>query len=312
MIILKALNRLHGLPGPTAVAIGNFDGLHLGHQAILRLLVERAAASHLLSLVLTFSPHPEKILGGEKVRMIQTLAQRLAGLRRLGVGAVLVASFDRTFSRMTSRQFFEDILLSRLQAKEIIIGLDFRFGLNRQGDVEELRRLGAERDVSVHSVPPVQVGGKTVSSSLIRSLLEGGDVEEARLLLGRPYEIEGKVGPGSARGKSLGFPTANILTKNEITPPGVFITEAVLGKEIFPSVTNIGFRPTFNQDFLQVEAFLFDFQQSIYGRRIRLRFLRKIRDEKKFASPELLVHQIRQDVEVAREYFENQGQRMRS
>ncbi len=312
MIILKGLNQLHGFPGPTAVAIGNFDGLHLGHQAILRLLVERAAASHLLSLVLTFSPHPEKILGGEKVLMIQTLAQRLAGLRRLGIEAVLVASFDRALSRMTSREFFEDILLSRLRAKEIIIGQDFRFGRNRQGNVEELRRLGADRDVGVHPVPPVQVGGKTVSSSLIRSLLEGGDVEEARRLLGRPYEIEGKVGPGSARGKSLGFPTANILTKNEITPPGVFVTEAVLGKEIFPSVTNIGFRPTFNQDFLQVEAFLFDFQRSIYGQRIRLRFLRKIRDEKKFATPELLVNQIRQDVEVAREYFENQGQRMRS
>lgn len=308
MLILRGLDRLPGLSRPTAVAIGNFDGLHLGHLAILRLLVEQARASDLLSLVLTFSPHPEKILGQEKVLMIQTLAQRLAGLKKFGLDVVLVAPFDRPFSRLTSREFFENILLSRLQAKEVVIGQDFRFGLNRQGDIEELRQLGAERGVRVHSVPPVLIGGRMVSSSLIRSLLERGDVEEAGHLLGRPYEIEGRVGPGSARGKSLGFPTANILTKNEITPPGVFVTEAVLGKKAFPSVTNIGFRPTFDQDSLQVEAFIFDFQRSIYGQRIRLRFWRKIRDEKKFASAELLVNQIRQDVEVAREYFENRDQ----
>ncbi len=312
MLILKGLDQASRLCGPTAISIGNFDGLHLGHQAILQRLVERASVRNLLSLVLTFSPHPEKVLGRKKIAMIQTLSQRLAGLEKLGVQAVLVAPFDRDFSRLTSQEFFKKILFSLLQAKEIVIGQDFRFGLHREGDVEKLRQLGAERGIAVHPVPPVKSGHQIVSSSLIRSLLLEGKVEKANRLLGHPYEIEGIIVPGSARGKRLGFPTANISTENEILPAGVFISETKLDKKTFSSVTNIGFRPTFGRDALQVETFIFNLDRSIYGRRVYLRLLQKIRDEKRFPTPEALVNQVRKDIEVARNYFQQRRESFES
>lgn len=307
MLILRGLDRASALASPTAVAIGNFDGLHLGHQAILRFLVERAKEAHLTSLVLTFSPHPEKILGRKKIAMIQTLDQRLAGLKKSGVQAVVVVPFDLAFSRLSSQEFFDEVLLSFLKAKEIVVGRDFRFGSDRRGDVEELCRLGSARGVVVHAVAPVRFRGQTVRSSLIRSLLWRGEVEKANLLLGHSYEIEGKIIPGSARGRRLGFPTANILTENEITPQGVFLTEAQLGRSVFPSVSNIGFRPTFGSDSLQIEAFLLNIGRSLYDQRILLRFLRKLREEKKFPTPQALILQVRRDIEAARKYFAERG-----
>jgi riboflavin kinase/FMN adenylyltransferase len=303
MQILRGLKNLPRFPRSTAVAIGNFDGLHLGHKAILRALVERTRGGGLFSLVLTFSPHPEKVLGQRKVAMIQTLTQRLAGLKESGIQAVLVAPFSQAFSRLTSQEFFQNILVSLLAAREVIVGENFRFGLKRQGDIEELRRLGRDRGVIVRPVPPIRYKGQIVSSSLIRSLLFEGKVERANALLGNPYEIEGKVIKGSSRGASLGFPTANILTANEITPEGVFITTAKLKHQTFPSVTNIGFRPTFGRDAFQVETFIFDFKRTIYGERVRLGILKKIREEKEFSRPQALVRQVRKDLAAAQDFF---------
>ncbi len=269
----------------------------------MRVLVERAQEGGLYSLVLTFSPHPEKVLGQRRVAMIQTLAQRLAGLKESGVQAVLVAPFSQAFSRLTSQEFFQDILVSLLGAREVIVGENFRFGLKRQGDIEELRRLGREGGVIVHPVPQIRYKGQIVSSSFIRSYLFEGKVERANALLGYPYEIEGKVVRGSSRGASLGFPTANILTANEITPEGVFFTTAKLSHQAYPSVTNIGFRPTFGRDAFQVETFIFDFKRSIYGKRIRLGLLKKIRDEKEFSSPQALVRQVCKDLAAALDFF---------
>ncbi len=303
MQILRGLKNLPRFPRSTAVAIGNFDGLHRGHKAILRALVERAQEGGFYSLVLTFSPHPEKVLGQRRVAMIQTLTQRLAGLKESGIQAVLVAPFSRAFSRLTSQEFFQNILVSLLGAREVIVGENFRFGLKRQGNIEELRRLGRECGVIVHPVPQIRYKGRIVSSSLIRSFLFEGKVERANALLGYPYEIEGKVVKGSSRGASLGFPTANILTANEITPEGVFITAAKLSRQTYPSVTNIGFRPTFGKDAFQVETFIFGFKRSIYGKRIRLGLLKKIRDEKEFSSPQALVRQVSKDLTVAQDFF---------
>jgi riboflavin kinase/FMN adenylyltransferase len=269
----------------------------------LRVLVERAQERGLYSLVLTFSPHPEKVLGQRRLAMIQTLAQRLAGLKESGVQAVLVAPFSQAFSRLTSQEFFQNILVFLLGAREVIVGENFRFGLKRRGDIEELRRLGRGRGVIVHPVPQIRYKGQIISSSLIRAFLFEGKVERANALLGYPYEIEGKVIKGSSRGASLGFPTANILTANEITPEGVYITTAKLSRQTYPSVTNIGFRPTFGRDTFQLETFIFDFKRSIYGKRIRLGILKKIRDEKKFSSPQALVRQVCKDLAAARDFF---------
>jgi riboflavin kinase/FMN adenylyltransferase len=303
MQVLEGLDHLPSFPRPTAVAIGNFDGLHIGHQKILRFLIQRAEENQFYSLVLTFSPHPEKVLGQSRIAMIQTLPQRLAGLKEHGVQAVLVTAFDRTFSSLSSQEFVQEVIVSSLQAKEVIVGENFRFGRNRAGDIKDLRRLGLIFGFVVHPIPAVVHYGQIVSSSLIRLLLAEGKVEKANALLGRAYEIEGKVVKGASRGKRLGFPTTNIQTANEITPRGVFVTEAQISHHTYPSVTNIGTRPTFREDKLQIESFLINFQGSVYRKKIKLRFFKKLRQEKKFVAPQALVKQIHRDIAAAQDFF---------
>jgi riboflavin kinase/FMN adenylyltransferase len=307
---MKVLRGLHERPafrGGTVVAIGNFDGLHLGHQKILGCLVEKARENELVSLVLTFSPHPERVLEGGRIAMIQTLEQRLAGIRSAGVHAVLLASFDRAFAGLTSAEFVNRIVVSSLKAKEVVIGENFRFGRSRQGDVDDLRRFGRNLGFAVNPIPSAIRGGQVVSSSLIRRLLDEGRINEANTLLGRPYEIEGRVVRGSGRGRELGFRTANIQTPNEILPRGVYLTAADFLGFSHPSLTNIGRRPTFGGGCLQVETHIFAFQGMLYRRRIGLRFLRKLRVEKKYASPEGLIRQVQKDIAAAQAYLEKRG-----
>lgn len=306
MQILRGLGKQPPFSRPTAVAIGNFDGLHLGHQRILHSLAQIAARKKLLSLVLTFSPHPEKVLSQGRIAMIQTLAQRLEGLRGFGVQAVLVAPFNRTFSSLTSQEFVQKILVSLLRAEEVIVGENFRFGQNRRGDVCILRLLSARFGIRVHSLPSVVKDGQTVSSSLIRSLLTAGDVDRASVLLGYPYEIIGRVVRGASRGKTLGFPTANLRTANEIVPRGVFITAATFNSKTYPSLTYIGQRPTFGRDEVHIETYIFDFEGGIYRKTIRLRFFKKVREEKKFKTPRALVKQIQKDSNTARDFFQEE------
>ncbi|MGQ9472355.1 MAG: bifunctional riboflavin kinase/FAD synthetase [Candidatus Aminicenantales bacterium] len=289
--------------GLTAVAIGNFDGLHLGHQEILRILVEEAAAANLNSLVFTFSPHPEKILGQESIRMIQTLEQRLEGLKKLGVKTVLVMPFSDHFSQLTAREFIEAVLWSRLRARLVVVGQDFRFGRRREGNADLLSQTGRKLGLKVLTVPPVIRDGQTVSSSLIRDLLEKGEVDLAARYLGRVYEIDGTVIKGDSRGQSLGIPTANISSQNEILPPGVFITETKVQGVSFPSVTNIGQRPTFGPSPPIIESHIIDFNGNLYGEKVRTGLYRKIRDEKKFLGEAELKRQVNLDIEKAKEFW---------
>jgi len=288
----------------TATAIGNFDGLHLGHRKILRTLVAAAEAEGLEPLVLTFSPHPERVLGRGRIAMIQTIAQRIEGIRMLGVKTTVVAPFSRAFSLLSQEEFARQVLVSALRSRLVVVGENFRFGRRREGDIRELRLLGRAFGFSVRPVSPVVRRGRMVSSSLIRALLKAGRVEEAADFLGRPYEVEGLVIRGSARGRRLGIPTANIETDNEITPAGVFLSEALIGRRAFPSLTNVGRRPTFGRDTLHIEAFLFGFRGSLYGRKIKLRFCRKLRPEKKFSTPEALLAQIDVDMTAAASFFQ--------
>jgi len=307
MLIVRDLDFRPLFGGPTAVAAGNFDGLHLGHQKILRSLVERARREKLRSVVLTFSPHPEKVLGGRQIAMIQTLAQRLEGFRRSGVQAVLVAPFTRTFAGLSVTDFIERVLVGSLGARDIVVGEDFRFGSGRRGDIRSLKLAGGSLSFRVHTVSPVRKSGVVVSSSRIRQLLAEGAVEQAAVFLGRPYEIAGRVVGGSARGRTLGFPTANVGAENEIIPAGVFLTSTVVGGKEHPSVTNIGTRPTFGCGPLRIETFLLNFRGDLYRRRVGLRFLSKLRPERAFPSRESLVSQIRSDVLAAVRYFEGLG-----
>ena len=307
MVVYRGLDDPRLRLRPAALAVGNFDGLHLGHRKILSRLCRLAGRRGLRSLVLTFEPHPERALGRRSVRMIDTPDQRLARLRGTCVGAVVVIPFDADFARLGSAEFVNHVLRDKLGAREIVVGRGFRFGRDRRGDTALLRRLGRRAGFGVHVVPPAVRGGLTVSSTAVRALVSRGRVEEAARLLGRPYEIAGHVVPGRRRGRRLGFPTANLETPNEILPEGVFITETVRGGRIYPSLTSVGTNPTFGPQPLTVETLLLDFRGSLYGAMIAVRFLRKLRPARKFPDAGSLAARIRRDVAEARAWFACRG-----
>jgi riboflavin kinase/FMN adenylyltransferase len=226
-------------------------------------------------------------------------------IKKFGVKAVLIVSFDEKFSSLPGQDFIQKIVVNILKAKVVIIGENFRFGKNREGDISLLRQSASRFNFQVHSIPPVVKDRMTVSSSLIRSSLQDGKIELANDLLGRLYEIEGSVIKGKSRGKALGFPTANIETENEIIPPGVFITTVWIGSKSFPSLTNVGNRPTFNQQETIIESFIINLNKNLYGEKIRVNFIKKIRDEMKFKTPDDLSQQIKKDLKKAKDYFSN-------
>jgi riboflavin kinase/FMN adenylyltransferase len=304
MEIIRGLEELPEFSKETAVAIGNFDGVHLGHKQILETLVTEAKSNDLTSVVLTFSPHPKKVVGKEPIEMIQSLDQRLEALARFQVQAVLILHFDSHLANHTAQEFIQELVLEPLNAKEIIVGDNFCFGKNRQGCSETLHTLAKTNRFQVHIVPPVTIEETTVSSSLIRNLLREGQIERANVLLGRAYEIEGVVIQGRSRGRQLGFPTANIQSKNEIIPEGVFISNTVIEGTAQASLTNVGHSPTFGLEGKSVESYILNFGEDLYGQALNVRFLKKIRDEKKFASPQELANQIRKDIALAKDYFQ--------
>jgi len=307
MVVYRGLEDPRLRPLPSAVAVGNFDGLHLGHRRILDRLCRLAARRGLRSLVLTFEPHPERALGRTSVLMIDTPAQRLDRLRGTCVDAVVVIPFDRPFARLGCRSFVDDVLRDRLGGREVVVGRGFRFGRGRRGGAFLLARLGRQAGLGVTVVAPAVRGRRTVSSTEVRRLLGRGRVEEAARLLGRPYEIAGRVIRGRRRGRRLGFPTANLETANEILPEGVFITETVRAGRVHRSVTSVGPNPTFGPGPLTVETLLLDFHGPLYGAAITVRFLRRIRPTRKFPDAGSLAARIARDVEEARAWFARPG-----
>lgn len=288
---------------PAAVAVGNFDGLHIGHRKILDRLCAAARARGLRALVLTFAPHPERALGRTSVRMIDTPEGRLERLRRTCVDAAVVTAFDPAFARLGCRDFVEGVLRDKLGAREVVVGASFRFGRDRRGGTAQLGQLGRAAGLRVQVVPPARRDGRVVSSTAVRRLLERGRVEEAARLLGRPYEIRGRVVGGERRGRRLGFPTANLATASEILPEGVFITETVRAGRVYPSLTSIGTNPTFGAHPLSVETLLLGFRGSLYGAEVAVRFLRKLRPTRTFSSAEALAARIRRDLDEACAWF---------
>ena len=307
MVVYRGLDDPRLRVRPAALAVGNFDGLHLGHRKILSRLCRLAGRRGLRSVVLTFEPHPERALGRRSVRMIDTPDQRLARLRETCVDAVVVVPFDAAFARLDSTAFANNVLKDKLGAREVVVGRGFRFGRDRRGDTALLRRLGRRAGFGVHVVPPAVLFGLTVSSTAVRALLGRGRVEEAARLLDRPYEIAGRVVPGRGRGRLLGFPTANLETPNEILPEGVFVTETVRGGRIHRSLTSVGTNPTFGPHPLTVETLLLDFRGSLYGSAIAVRFLRRLRPSRKFPDAGSLAARIGRDVEEARAWFARRG-----
>jgi riboflavin kinase/FMN adenylyltransferase len=307
MVVYRGLEDRRLPARPAAVAVGNFDGLHLGHRKILARLCALAEERGLLALVLTFEPHPERALGKKSVRLIDTPGQRLERLAGTCVDAVVVTPFDTAFSRLPCGPFVDQVLRKTLGARDVVVGRDFRFGHDRRGDAARLRTLGRRAGLGVHIVPPAVLDGRVVSSSAVRRLLGRGRVEEAARLLGRPYEIAGNVVSGRQLGRLIGFPTANLDTGNEILPQGVFITETVRKGAAHASLTSIGTNPTFGPHPLSVETLLLDYRGSLYGSDLTVRLLRRIRPTRKFAGAKPLTARIRKDVEEARAFFDRRG-----
>lgn len=307
---MRIFRTLDSIPAPKrgrAVAVGNFDGLHRGHRRIIRRLAREAAASGLPVSLLTFTPHPEKLFSPDEIRMIQTLDQRLRIIRRLGVEIAAVLPFNRTLARMSAEAFAAKILTGALAARIVVIGEDFRFGAGRRGDAAFLEKAGRRLGFRTIVVPHLMDGPEPVSSSRVRAALAVGNVEEAARLLGRPYEIEGEIVAGAGRGRTLGFPTANLESPNEILPPGVFATRLIRKNKAWKAVTNVGRRPTFRASEPIVETHVLDASLRLYGSYVRLAFLGRLRDERAFRSPKALADGIRADIASARRLFRRFG-----
>jgi riboflavin kinase/FMN adenylyltransferase len=297
---------------PTVLTLGVFDGLHLGHQKIMRTVVERANAANAAPTVLTFDPHPRAVLHPESAPpLLQTLDQRLANFEVLGIEQAIVIPFTPEFADNPADDFLREIIHDRLQAKEVYLGKGFAFGKDRGGDIGLLRKMSAELGFFADEVDEVRLRGMRISSSRIRQLLAEGRVNLARRMLGRPYGVEGVIIRGNRRGHTIGFPTANLKPHNRVIPKfGVYATATLVEGTWRRSITNIGVRPTFENDAEpSIESYIFDFDGELYGDVLRVRFLHRNRDERTFAGIDELKAQIQKDTAQALNYFETQGVR---
>jgi riboflavin kinase/FMN adenylyltransferase len=294
-------------PRQAVVAIGNFDGVHVGHQRIFQLCVDKARAAGGSACVLTFDPHPAKVLAPEVAPpLITTPARKLELIAACGIDVCILEPFDRAFAARSPAEFVDDILVKSLAAREVVVGSDFTYGQKRAGTVDTLR---ADGRFGLTVVEKVTVDGLVASSSKIRELVLEGRVEGAAKLLGRPFELSGEVVRGAGRGRQIGIPTANVRTQNELLPRGgVYAGFARTGDERHPCVMNVGTNPTFTKgDALSIEAHLLDFDRDLYGNQLAIEFLVRLRPEARFPSVEALVAQIKNDIDQARVLLAKRG-----
>ncbi len=287
------------------VSIGNFDGLHLGHQRILRSVVERARASGGVATVVTFNPHPLKILRrAQAPPLVETLAQRLERFASFELDAALVLRFDAALAALSPEEFVRSILVQPLRASAFLVGANFRFGHRQAGNVALLEKLGEQYGFAVEIVEPVISGGVVISSTAIRNAVGDGRVAEAARLLGRPFALTGEIVRGTGRGRTLVVPTLNLAPEQELAPKtGVYATETLVGGKLYRSATNIGTRPTFDGTQHSIESHLFDFAKPVIEGRLEVRFWERLREERKFSGPEELLRQIATDLEQVRAFF---------
>lgn len=289
--------------GPQVLAIGDFDGVHLGHQEVIQRAVQRGAELHMPAAIMTFHPHPRQMLGLDTYTKILTpLAAKQSLLLQLGVNTTYIVNFSETFMRLTPEQFVENILIP-LRVNSVFVGFDFTFGHKGAGTPDTLCELAKGR-FTVEIVRQFSLHGSKVSSTLVREQLLRGDVREATALLGRPYRLRGTVVHGEARGRTIGFPTANIQVSDPYVIPanGVYAVEALVGSKVYGGVMNIGVKPTFEAELAEptLEVHLFDFAQEIYGEEVEVSLLAYIRQERKFSSVQELIAQIASDADQAR------------
>ncbi|MFZ6016244.1 MAG: bifunctional riboflavin kinase/FAD synthetase [Nitrospirota bacterium] len=306
MELITDLNNISGKYRDSIITLGNFDGLHLGHQALVKMVIDRAKEISGTSIVVTFHPHPLKILAPDKCPpLISIYEEKITMFTNMGVDVLVKIPFTFEFASKSPREFVKDILCDSLNVREIFVGHNYRFGRGREGNIERLKALGVELGFRVNEIDYIAVNDEVVSSTKIRVLLKDGEIEHAAKLLGRPYAITGIVIQGDGRGKALGFPTANIMPEHEIIPArGVYAVKVSLRGQHYSGIANIGYRPTFDKDILTTEANIFDLNEDVYGEKITLYFIHRIRDEKKFPSVDALIQQINLDVESAKVYLQ--------
>jgi len=289
------------------LAVGVFDGLHLGHRYLIERAVGKAKLVEGTSVVMTFFPHPTHVLKPSIcLPFLVSLRHRLKLIEELGVDVCLVVSFTEKFSNLKAVQFIEEYIINSIKPKEIFIGRNFRFGHFRQGDVRLLKDFGDIYGFKVNAISPKKSSGDIISSTRIRKLIVAGKITLARRLLGRPVSIFGQVKKGDGRGKILGFPTANINPLRQVIPPcGVYMAEVVIDDKTYRGMANIGRRPSFHKGkaAINVEVHIFKFKKNIYRKEIEIKFLKKIRPEKEFASKENLVRQLKTDEEKIKSLF---------
>jgi riboflavin kinase/FMN adenylyltransferase len=305
MLIYHNLNLVPQPFRNPVITIGNFDGVHLGHQTLFQKVKDRSRAVDGQSVVITFDPHPIKLMRPDKqLPQLTTTEQKIKLLSSLDLDILIVHPFSPEFGALPAREFIQTYLVQRLGAQEVVIGHDYRFGRNREGNIALLQALGAQFGFPVHVVDAIQINDTVVSSTLIRNLIKDGQVLAAQDFLGRPYEITGQVVRGHGRGaRLLGFPTANLAADNGLLVPGagIYAVRVEMQDRIYPGVANIGTCPTFDNQELSLEVYLLDFDRDIYGERLAVQFVERLRDEQRFADVPALVNQIKKDVAAARQ-----------
>jgi riboflavin kinase/FMN adenylyltransferase len=305
MQILRSIPELATLPGQLFLAIGVFDGVHRGHQAVISTSASHAKSANGTPIVVTFDPHPEKVLRPNAAPHLLTATQhKIALIRNLGVEHLLVINFDKQFAATPPENFIQQLVHNSKPLREICVGHEWSFGKNRAGNLDLLKKLGAQFDFDVVGIPPIKANGDVLSSTAIRQAIERGDLARASQMLGRDYTILGTVVHGDNLGKKIGYPTANLSAHSEQFPPnGVYLADASLDGALHHGVVNLGFRPTVSSGKAErvLEIHLLDFHREIYGKDIEVQFLKYLRPEKKFKSIDALVQQIDLDVQKARE-----------
>lgn len=304
---MQRISKINQITEPFSLTIGNFDGLHRGHQKFLDRMCDYANTNQLKTVVVTFDPHPNLILRPQESSLITLHQHKEELFSEQGIDYLCTLRFDRDFSNMDPLRFLDNFIFCNENLKAVFLGHDFAFGPNKSGSSQLIEKFSQDRGLFFEIQEQYSFDEHAVSSTLIRKLIANGEMDEANSLLGRKFFIDGRIIKGEGRGKQIGFPTANLDYSNDLVLPatGVYVTQTKIGSQSFNSVTNIGKNPTFNLgDKLHVETHILDFDEDIYGESIRVSFVRRLRPEQKFESVEKLIEQITVDVENSRKYFE--------
>ncbi len=285
----------------SVITIGSFDGIHLGHRRLMEMTKDSALELNSASVVLTFYPHPLKVIHPEtKINLITTFEKKIELIEETGVDYLIYITFTPEFANMEPEDFVKNIIVKKLNPLKIIVGHDFGFGANKSGNIALLEKLSKEFGFELAVIEPVVIDNEIVSSTLIRRLVITGKVCAVKRFLGRDYSVHGRVVKGCGRGKQLGFPTANIIPEEELFPKdGVYVTQVRINDKTYDSVTNVGSNPTFNDVIRRIESYIFDFGEDIYDKEIEVFFLERLREEIKFDNINELEARIRKDIEIA-------------